>query len=463
MVRFLNAKCEEVEDSIELDDTEFITDDQATCLNSSSELAVNMIMSNPINLYMVATGLFANLVCLRLRNMSKRIRLLAGTNNKYEYGSETNISYASFTNCRVREDNARARFGPKYEPDTTKRWHNSHRVIPPNFLWLDKLEKQIYEIACKTTGKKLKLPQSITERKNAITSIQAGNFEKAFEFRKENLELRPSDEMLSNASGKGYSIREYAARIAALPMRINERNKDMARSEHHSLVMKEMLKNRVADFMTYIGELIISPLIAKALEHYKKSDTTTNPGISSVRASKESRMMMRMYAQFCLENKNAAFLIGINKKTFYCIVYTLNRFRFSASNYKQVNIHQYIFLIKSAVVCRGYYSPFGDKSKDEQVAFNVKEEVEGEDIEKDKKRELNLFLSLSAKNLLLEEDYEIEEMKEERMKRKREDEEGEIKEAPVKYQRTSTNTIATKVAASPDSRRVCNDEFDFSA
>ncbi len=185
-VRFLNAKCEEVEDSSELDDTEFIRDDQATSLNTSSEFAVNMITSNPVNLYRVATGLFANLVCLRLRNMLKGICLLAGTNNKYDYGSETNISYASLTNCRfrldktncecrnycncsawadrVREDNARAKFGPKYEPDTTKRWHNSHRIIPPNFLWLDKLEKQIHKIACKTTGKKLKLPQSITKR-----------------------------------------------------------------------------------------------------------------------------------------------------------------------------------------------------------------------------------------------------------------------------------------------------------
>ncbi len=74
--------------------------------------------------------------------------------------------------------------------------------------------------------------------------------------------------------------------------------------------------------------------------------------------------------------------MGINKKTFYCIVYNLNGFRFSGSNYKEVNIHQYIFSIKSAVMCRGYYSAFGDKSKDEQVAFNVMEEVEGEDIKK---------------------------------------------------------------------------------
>ncbi|KAK8384870.1 hypothetical protein O3P69_014438 [Scylla paramamosain] len=398
MVRFLNGKCEEVEDSIELDDTESIRDDQATCFNSSSELAVNMIMSNPVNLYRVATGLFANLVCLRLKkNILKRIRLLAGTNNKY----------------KVREDNARANFGPKYEPDTTKRWHNRHRIIPPNCLWLDKLENEIHRIACNTTGKKLSLYRSIIKRygylscyldalnthnkcyplvglhemfcnnvlavrrsafkthfksdkfchsgagkrppqqRQAITSMQAGNSENAFEFSKENLELQPSDGMLSNANGRGCLIREYAARIAALPMRINERNKEMARSEHHSLVTIEVFKNRVANFMTYIGELIISPLIAKALEHYNKSDTTTNPGISSVSASKESRMMMRTYAQFCLENKNAAFLMGINKKTFYCIVYTLNRFRFSGSNHKEVNIHQYIFSIKSAV-CGDY-------------------------------------------------------------------------------------------------------------
>ncbi len=245
--------------------------------------------------------------------------------------------------------------------------------------------------------------------------MQAGNSEKAFEFSKENLELQPSDGMLSNANGRDCSIREYAARIAALPMRINERNKDMARSEYHSLVMIEMFKNRMADFMTYIGELISSSFIAKTLEHYKKSDTTTNPGISSVSAFKESRMIM-----FCLENKNAAFLMGINKKTFYCIVYTLNGFRFSGSNYKEVNIHQYIFSIKLAVVCGDYYSAFGDKSKDEQVTFNVMEEVEGEDIKKDKKRKLDMFLSLSAKDLLLEEHYEIEEgMKEERMKKKR--------------------------------------------
>ncbi len=77
-----------------------------------------------------------------------------------------------------------------------------------------------------------------------------------------------------------------------------------------------------------------------------------------------------------------------------------------------------------------------------------------------------MFLSLSAKDLLLEEDYEIEEeMKEKGMKRKREDEEDETKVAPVKSQRTSTDTIATtKVAASPDSRKDCNDdEFDFYA
>ncbi len=77
-----------------------------------------------------------------------------------------------------------------------------------------------------------------------------------------------------------------------------------------------------------------------------------------------------------------------------------------------------------------------------------------------------MFLSLSAKDLLLEEDYEIEEeMKEERMKRKKEDEEDETKEVHVKSQRTSTDTIATtKAAASPDSRRDYNDdEFKFSA
>ncbi len=112
--------------------------------------------------------------------------------------------------------------------------------------------------------------------------MQAGNSEKAFEFSKENLELQPSDGMLSNANSRGCSIREYAARIAALPMRINERNKEMDRSEHHPMLTMEVSKNKVGDLMTDIGELINSPLIAKALEHYKKSDTNTNPGISSV-------------------------------------------------------------------------------------------------------------------------------------------------------------------------------------
>ncbi len=45
--------------------------------------------------------------------------------------------------------------------------------------------------------------------------------------------------MLSNANGRACSIREYAARIAALPMRINERNKEMERSEHHPMVTME--------------------------------------------------------------------------------------------------------------------------------------------------------------------------------------------------------------------------------
>ncbi len=54
--------------------------------------------------------------------------------------------------------------------------------------------------------------------------MQAGNSEKAFEFSKDNLKLQLSDGMLSNANGRGCSIMEYASRIAALPMCINERN-----------------------------------------------------------------------------------------------------------------------------------------------------------------------------------------------------------------------------------------------
>nr|BDT63267.1 MAG: wsv285-like protein [Hemigrapsus takanoi nimavirus] len=551
MVRFLNAKCEEVEDSIKLDDTEFIMNDQATCFNINSELAINMIVSNPVNLYRVATGLFVNLVCLRLRNISKRSRLLAGANNMYEYGSETNISYAPFTNCKfrldktncecrnycdcsawadkVREDNARTKFGPRYEPDTIRRRHNSHRVISPNFLWLDKLEKQIHEIACKKMGMKLKPPQSITKtydylscdpnaldtfnkcypsaglhqmfcnnvlsvrrpdfkthfkcdkfaiqgrvndphnkdrRIKDITSMQAGNSEAAFEFSKENLELQPSDGMLTNANGRGCSIREYATRITALPMRVNELNKEMASSGYHPMAAVGGFKNKVADLMTDIGELIDSPLIAEALEHYKKSDATTNPDISPVSASKESRMMMKKYARYCLENKNVAFLMGINKMILYSVVYSLNGFRFSGSNYKEVGIHQFISSIKSAVVCGDYYSAYGDKSKDEQAAFNVmdddNEEVEGEVIKKGNSK-MDMFLCLSAQDLLLE-DHEVEEeeMKEKKMKRKTAKEDETTKEIPVKSQRTSIPT--TKVPASPDSRMDCkDDEFDFSA
>lgn len=585
MVRFLNAQCEEVEDSIGPNDTEFIRNDQATCFNISSELAVNMIMSNPVNLYRVATGLFVNLVCLRLRNMSKRIRLVAATNSKYEYGSETKISHAAFANCKfrldksncecrnycdcsawadkVRESNAKARFGPRYEPGTARRRHNNHRVIPHDFTFLDRLEIQIHECACKKTGKRLKPPQSITKtydylscdpnaldtfqkcypsaglhqmfcnnvlsvrrpgfktyfrcdrfairgrvndpnntdgRIKDITSLQAGDYKKAFEFSRENLELQPSDGMLSKASIRGYSIREYAARIAALPMRINERNKEMAHSEHHPAVVVGESKNKVADLLMDIGELIDSPLIAKALEHYNKSDTITNPDISPVVASKESRMMMKNYARFCLENANNAFLVGINKKTFYSVVYSLNGFRFSGSNYKEVGIHQFISSIKSSVVCGDYYSAFSDKSKDEQAVFNVinnDEEViepNGNFEMETKKSEINMFFALTADELLLEDDYQVkregkgekeertrrereedknknveeedERVKEGRTKRKKEKEDNdENKEVPVKSQRTSIDSITTtKVTTSPDSRRNWNDdEFAFTA
>ena len=596
MVRFLNAKCEEVEDSIGLNDTEFIRNDQATCFNISSELAVNMIMSNPVNLYRVATGLFVNLVCLRLRNISKRIRLVAGTNSKYEYGSETKISHAAFANCKfrldktncecrnycdcsawadkVRESNAKARFGPRYELYTARRRHNSHRVIPHDFTVLDRLEILIHECACKKTGKKLKPPQSITKtydylscdpnaldtfqkcypsaglhqmfcnnvlsvrrpgfrthlkcdrfaiqgrvndpnnkdrRIKDITSMQAGDYKKAFEFCSENLELQPSDRMLSNADLKGYSIREYAARIAALPMRINERNKEMAHSGHHPAVVVAESKNKVADLLMDIGELIDSPLIAKALDHYKKSETITNPDISPVVASKESRRMMKNYARFCLENANNAFLLGINKKTFYSVVYSLNGFRFSGSNYKEVGIHQFISSIKSSVVCGDYYSAFSDKSKDEQAAFNVMDDDE-EVIKKgevndnfemeNKNNEINMFFTLTADELLLEDEDDYEEKGEEkeekeektrrereekeeeeeeeeentktvegedegvregRRKRKREYEENdENKEVPVKSQRMSVAT--TRVIASPDLRKDWNDDgFAFNA
>ena len=495
MVRFLNTICEEVEDSIELDDTEFIKNDQATCFNISSELAVNMIVSNPINLYRVATGLFVNLVCLRLRNMSKGIRFITG--NKYEYGSETKISYAAFTNCRfrldktdcecrnycdcsawadkVREDNAKIKFGPKYESDIGRRRHNSHRVIPPNFLWMDKLEKQIHDIASKKIGKNLKPPQSITttydylscdpnaldtfnrcyssaglhhifcnnilsvrrrgfkthfrcdrfaiqgrvnnndKRIKDITSMQAGNSEKAFEFCNENLELQSSDGMLSNANKRGCSIREYAARIAALPMRVNERNKEMARSEHHPIEVVLNFKKKVVDLMTDIVELVNSPLIARALEHYKKSDKTLNPDITPLASLKESRMMMSKYARYCLENNNVAFLMGINKKTFHSIVYSLNGFRFSGSNYKEVGIHQFISSIKSAVVCGDYYNGDDIKDDDQEVFAVTNDEIE----ESSKKHELDMLLSLSVHDFLLDE----QEMKEERVKRKREEDE----------------------------------------
>ncbi|KAK8405451.1 hypothetical protein O3P69_001787 [Scylla paramamosain] len=69
---------------------------------------------------------------------------------------KTNCECRNYCICsawadRVREDNARAKFGPKYEPDNTKQRHDNHRVIPPNFLWMDKLENEIPGIACNTT------------------------------------------------------------------------------------------------------------------------------------------------------------------------------------------------------------------------------------------------------------------------------------------------------------------------
>ena len=305
--------------------------------------------------------------------------------------------------------------------------------------------------------------------------MQAGNSEKAFEFSMENLELQPSDRMLSNASARGCSIREYAARIATLPMRINERNKEMAHSTYHPLEVLKKFKNKVADLMMDINELINSPLITQALGHYQQDNTFT------IHVLKETIPMLKKYAEYCLENKNMAFLMSINKRTFYSVVYSLNGFRFSGSNYKEVGIHQFISSIKSSVVCGDYYSAYGDKNKDEQVAFDVMdddvdEEVGGEVIKRDKpknnslmenkKRELDMFLSISAGDLFS--DYEVEdgeeEMKEERMKRKREEEDDETKEIPMKSQRTSIDTIATEVEASSVFGEDCNaDEFDFNA
>ena len=516
MLRFLNSKCEEIEDSINLDDTEFIRDDQATCFNTSSELAVNMIMSNPVNLYRVATGLFVNLVCLRLRNTSKGIRLVGSANNKYEYGSETKISNAPFikckfrldkTNCecrnycdssawadKVREDNAKSRFGFNSNNNNWRR-HNCHRVIPHNFLWLDQLEKLLYDIAFKKMKTKLKSPTSITtmydylsrdpnaldtyikcypsaglhimfcnniisvrrsgfkthfkcdkfaiqgrvsdplnkdKRTKAITSMQAGNSEKAFEFSKENLKLQPSDEMLLNANAKESSIREYAARLATLPMRINQCNKEMTISskENHLGHMPHMFNNKIATLLKDINELIDSPLISEALKHYYMN--TSND--FSVDSFKESRMMMRQYARYCLENSNIAFLMGINKKIFYSVIYNLNGFRFSGSNHREVGIHQFISSIKSSVVCGDYYSAYTEK--DEQVVFITKDNSERER----KKHDFDMLLNYYATDLLLEDEEEEEEEKVS-LKRKGEKDEEEVL---VKSQRIG-------------------DEFEFSA
>ncbi|KAK3884974.1 hypothetical protein Pcinc_010817 [Petrolisthes cinctipes] len=192
LIRFLVSRCDFVEDTNTLASTEFITINQKTCYQMSPDLAALLIVSNPVNIYRVATGLFVNLVCLRLRNPVESISLLStvpGRGEKYEYGSETRIVPSGRVNCRfrldkstchcgamcnssgwadeIREYNTKKNLGPAYKPEQ-RRYHNCHRHIPHDFAWHDQQEMLIImyaEGALRAQGKKVKPKQHVNVTK----------------------------------------------------------------------------------------------------------------------------------------------------------------------------------------------------------------------------------------------------------------------------------------------------------
>lgn len=173
MIPFLEGRCEAVEDSITPESTEFIGLDQYACFDRAPDLAVNLLMSSPVNIYRVASGLFVSVVCLKLRNINTRTHLVKkatthGAGDKYVFGNDVRVTPNAHVNCRfrldksncacetfcdaegwtdkIRADNAKAALGPAYRPDPKKR-HSCHHHVPIDYTWLDAQERKIVAYA----------------------------------------------------------------------------------------------------------------------------------------------------------------------------------------------------------------------------------------------------------------------------------------------------------------------------
>ncbi|KAK3887317.1 hypothetical protein Pcinc_008581 [Petrolisthes cinctipes] len=219
LIRFLVSRCDFVEDTNTLDSTEFITIDQKTCYQMYPDLAALLIVSNPVNIYRGATGLFVNFVCLRLRNPVESISLLStvpGGGEKYEYGSETRIVPSGRVNCRFRLDKSTC----------------DCRAMCNSSGWANEI--------------------------------------------RDDLEQVSSDDMLLSTSANKCSIREYATVITSLPSIINEKNKEMAKSTYHGLNVLNKNKESIGSILKSIREVVESPLIDSALTHYKNSLEATS-------------------------------------------------------------------------------------------------------------------------------------------------------------------------------------------
>lgn len=192
MVTFLNSMIDENEDGFERTQTSFIGFDQYMCFERFLQLGHFLLVSSPVNVYRIATSLFVNMVCFRLRSNTKKIKQIPSSPNTFEYGSETQIVPMTYTNCRfkldssnckcggtcnidtwadtIREKNAREILGKSFSRDEPKKRHNAHKIIPHDFVWFDKLERDIVNIASDASGKKFKPRVPVSTRCDSLST-----------------------------------------------------------------------------------------------------------------------------------------------------------------------------------------------------------------------------------------------------------------------------------------------------
>lgn len=454
MINFLNKAADvreeaDEENGADYEKDKFILSSQIDCLNTNSDLYTALLISNPANVYRLLTFLIPTLVCMRTRNVDNKSAPLA--NNRWEFGGGLTYKPYNYAGIRMRLDkticrcrtlcrdtcsltdkvtmeNAREKFGDGIieEAKTTKRFHNSHRIIHHDVMWFQKLLYYIWKTTNKNESEKP--PESINlvylycylagfmevldthyrcysssglhhafcpsvlvthregymvhfknnklyiqGRRNGekvITTMQGGQSKPAFE-RMVDSELTSTEAQTKYASSNNLSIREYGTQVSEAPAKLTkilrymkECNEKSPSSFSHSLSIVLRCMNRLAEFMTFLQSFTRISIFDKSLEKYHRLNVISDENTDKkVKVNKAAISLTRDFMRLALENQNAAFLAAVNKKIFHSVIYTINGFRYTGAHARDVELQQFVGSISSSVVCADYYSEAFSKSK----------------------------------------------------------------------------------------------------